>query len=192
MRVHLALLICIFTMSCKFAGKQAVVGEDGAPGSAEHGADSGVIDSSAEGGFFGSPAPLGSGNGSSAHVAATATYMIGKENCSLFPPKMLKCAQQASDILRSAGVGIKGSLSVNGLVSQLRAIGWREIPGPCPPGSVQHTAGIRPGRHIGVVGTDGKAVHNSSSRGSSWRCGRLFNHEYKSWNRRARCLVAPN
>lgn len=178
-------------MSCKFAGDQAVVGENFGK-SGQHHNDSAAT-ANDDDGTYSAPMALGSGNGSAAQVAQTATAMIGTQSCSTEPPKTLKCAQQASDILRAAGVKVSGSLAVNGLVSQLKSIGWRDTPGPCLAGSVQHTGGENPkGRHIGVVGTDNKAVHNSSSLGSSPICGRLTNREYPSWKARARCLVAPN
>lgn len=181
-------------MSCKFAADQAVVGESFRQSGQHADEDAMATPSSVVGNaqFPSTPLALGSGSGTAAQVAQAATSMIGIQNCSLYPPKGLKCAQQASDILRAAGVKVSGSLAVNGLVSQLKALGWRDVPGPCLAGSVQHTGGLNPiGRHIGVVGTDNKAVHNSSSQGSSWRCGRLTNRDYPSWKARARCLVAP-
>ncbi|HVJ66201.1 MAG TPA: hypothetical protein VM901_13165 [Bdellovibrionota bacterium] len=191
----IALLCCLTLSGCKFAANQSL--SDEGHDADVHGADD---ESYYRGPVYGAPAgiangnydfaAIGAGSGTSAHIAAVASSMLGKENCSLWPLKKFKCAQQASDVLRSAGVPIKGSMAVKGLVAQLRAIGWIDAPMPCKPGQVQHSAGRRPS-HVGVVGVDGRPIHNSSSAGSSWRCGRLSNRNYSSWTRQSSCLAPP-
>jgi hypothetical protein len=190
------ILFAVFAIAlngCKWASSQAVVNESAQNSSLHHENHNAQGDDFfRDTGGMTAPAmgPMGTGNGSRATIAQTATSMLGQENCTLFPPKRLKCAQQASSVLKAAGVRIKGSLSVNALVSQLRAIGW--VDGPCGPGSVKHTAGVSPIRHIGVVGANNETIHNSSSQGSSWRCGRLSTRPYPKWSNRARCLNPPN
>jgi len=126
-------------------------------------------------------------------IASTATNFIGHSECSDDPPASVKCAQQASLILKAAGTGISGSNSVNTLFTQLMEKGWKS--GPCVPGGVRHSAGPEAtGRHIGVIGLDGKAVHNSGSIDTSGKCGVLHNGRYPAWDEpgRAKCLVPPS
>lgn len=98
--------------------------------------------------------PQGKYSGSvGARVARSAMDLLGYEDQSRVPPDGLKCAKQASTILKRAGLEIAGSDSVVGLVSQLRKKGWCEAKRPIP-GAVAFSNNEfknGPRSHIGVV-----------------------------------------
>ena len=100
-------------------------------------------------------------------VAMTAMAMLGHEAQGRFPPDGLKCARQASTILKRAGVSITGSDSVVGLVKQLRDAGWCNSSRPIP-GAVAYANnefGNGPRSHIGVVSYTALKLGNKVSLG---------------------------
>ncbi len=98
-------------------------------------------------------------------------------------PSGLKCAQQASRMLKLAGVPIKGSLGVVELVHQLKAIGWKAC--GSTPGAVAYsnkTFGNGPRSHIGIVAKDGYSIFNNLGRKV---------HRTRPWKKDLKFLCPP-
>jgi hypothetical protein len=178
-------LFVVILSACKIGSYYSSGNEQVSPEEATHFSDA---DREAYEGAYGQmfPGVTPQGSGRSADIAKMASAMIGFKNCAAGLSGGIKCAVQASTILRAAGVNVWDA-SVNGLVSKLRAQGWRD--GACGPGAVFHTAqASSSGRHVGVIGQDGRVVHNGGIGGT---CGQLGTKNYPSWFSRGKCLVAP-
>jgi len=109
---------------------------------------------------------VGSSTGSK--VGSVARSLWGHVDTSDWPKKTLKCAQQASTILKRAGI-IDGTFyTVVGLVKHLKTKGWRVSNKPVV-GAVAfsnpefNTDSSR--SHVGVVGSDLAVYHNSGAAG---------------------------
>lgn len=81
----------------------------------------------------------------------------------------LACAKVVSTALKNAGVLSRVSLNCDGVVSDLRAVGWQRV--SVPPYQdgdvVTWTTSRGPGRHIGIIVKEGNsfmAISNSSSQ----------------------------
>ncbi len=84
----------------------------------------------------------------------------------------LGCAASVSEVLKASGYDYANSAGVGGLVGILKQHGWTRVPlSEARPGDVVY--GGKPGTrwwegggnaHVGIVGEDGKAYHNSSGR----------------------------
>ncbi|NCB37774.1 MAG: hypothetical protein EOM80_03310 [Erysipelotrichia bacterium] len=81
----------------------------------------------------------------------------------------LACAKVVSTALKSAGVLSRVSLNCDGVVADLKAVGWKKV--SVPPYQegdvVTWTTSRGPGRHIGIIvkqGSTYKAISNSSSQ----------------------------
>lgn len=87
----------------------------------------------------------GLGSGIQAQIAKVSRDKIGDSfDCDAndftgCPADNVKCAAQASSVLKEAGVDIEGSDLVVGVVSQLSKKGWKECTDPYMPGSVAFT-----------------------------------------------------
>jgi hypothetical protein len=79
----------------------------------------------------------------------------------------LGCAASISEVFKNAGFKGINSASVSGLESQMKKQGAQQVnPSEVAPGDVVifMKGGSSAGRHIGIMGTDGKVVNNSSSK----------------------------